>query len=89
MRTFTTVVIFQNSRRIPIPWEKRIIQPGHTSIPIIFMLRTGRELTGILIVVHQVEENDALHEDIPQNRANGDTDVVFLVPVMADVGLES
>ena len=27
MRTLTTVVIFQNSRRIPMPWEKRIIQP--------------------------------------------------------------
>jgi hypothetical protein len=49
----------------------------------------GRELTGILIVVHQVEEDNTLHEDIPKNRTDRDTDVVFLVPVMADVGFES
>jgi hypothetical protein len=48
-----------------------------------------RGLTGILIVVHQVEEDNTLHEDIPKNRSDRDTDVVFLVPVMADVGFES
>jgi hypothetical protein len=47
------------------------------------------ELTSILVVVHKIEEDNTLHENIAKNRSNGNTDIVLLVAVMADVGLES
>lgn len=45
-------------------------------------------LTGIFVVVHEVEKNYALHEYVSEDRADGDTDVVLLVAVMADIGFE-
>jgi hypothetical protein len=46
------------------------------------------ELTGIFVVVQQVEEDNALHKDISENRADGNSNVVLLVSVMTNVGLE-
>lgn len=53
------------------------------------MVREYGLLTGVLVVVHKVEEDDGLHEDVSENRSDRDTDIVLLVSVMADIGLES
>jgi len=40
---------------------------------------------GVLIVVQQVEEDDTLHEDISENRADRNSNIVLLVSIVADV----
>lgn len=49
-------------------------------------LGTENHPAGVLGVVQEIQENDSLHEDVGQDGAHGNTDIVLLLAVVSNVG---